>query len=252
MLKDNEQKPGALSLISENNPALGVVMKYDDGNTCTETEKYSLTVQINCNPHIQKTTYALDKETLKNPCALKVIMNSPYACPVVSLGPLSSFIKDYAYWIGAPLILIGGYLIIFGGQFPGVTLAIFSTLSVALIQLFAIFVAVMPSWSPVWTVPVVGVVCLGMGLGMGYGAAKWPRIGVVIMGLSLGSLLGFLIFWAFLSSAVNTTTARIITVVGVALVTAILYFLLFDQMVIITSAIFGAYILIRVSILRLA
>ena len=107
----------------------------------------------------------------------------------------------------------------------------------------------MPSWAPVWTVPVVGIVCLGMGLGMGYGAAKWPKIGVVIMGLSLGSLLGFLIFWAFLSSAVNTTTARIITVVGVALVTAILYFLLFDHMVIITSAIFGAYILIRVSIL---
>jgi hypothetical protein len=44
MIKDYEQKPGALSLISENNPALGVIMKYDEGNKCTETEKYSMTI----------------------------------------------------------------------------------------------------------------------------------------------------------------------------------------------------------------
>ena len=82
---------------------------------------------------------------------------------------------------------------------------------------------------------------------MGYGAAKWPRIGVLVMGFSLGSLLGFLIYWGFMESSVEAGTAKGITITGVALFTAIVYITLFDHMVIITSAIFGAYILIRVS-----
>ena len=110
-----------------------------------------------------------------------------------------------------------------------------------------LFLYVLPNFSPSWTVPVVGVVCLGMGIGMGYGAAKWPKIGVLIMGFSLGSLLGFLIYWSFISSSVDTSAAKWITITAVGVFTAIMYIVLFDHCVIITSAFFGAYILIRVS-----
>ena len=67
----------------------------------------------------------------------------------------------------------------------------------------------------------------------------------MIMGFSLGSLLGFGIYYAFMENSVSTTTAKVITVVGVAVFTAIMYIIMFDYMVIITSAIFGSYILIR-------
>jgi hypothetical protein len=247
VIMEGEQKPGTLSLISETNPGLGVVMNYEGGNMCNETSHFSLQVQINCNANLDKTTYALDKESLKNPCDPRVIMNSPHACPVLSTGPLSQFLKDYAYWIGVPMILIGGYLAFVGGRFPGTTLFIFSTLAIALTQLFLMFLFVLPKFSPVWTVPVIFFVNLGMGLGMGYGAAKWPKTGVMIMGFSLGSLLGFLIYWSFLSASVTTTMAKSLTILGVALFTAVIYLVLFDFMVIITSAVFGAYILIRVS-----
>ena len=86
-----------------------------------------------------------------------------------------------------------------------------------------------------------------MGLGMGYGAAKWPKIGVMIMGFSIGSLIGFLVYYAFISSSVNTATSKTITILVVGLFTGIMYLVFFDYMVIITSAIFGSYILIRVS-----
>ena len=39
-----EQKPGSLSLISETNPRLGVIMNYEGGNMCNETAHYSLQV----------------------------------------------------------------------------------------------------------------------------------------------------------------------------------------------------------------
>ena len=125
-------------------------------------------------------------------------MNSPHACPVISAGPLATFLEDSGYYLGVPAILIGGYLCFVGGRFPGTTLFIFSTLSVALIQLFMLYLLVIPNFAPVWTVAIVGIVCLCMGLGMGYGAAKWPKIGVMIMGFSLGALIGFTIYYAFL------------------------------------------------------
>lgn len=245
VVMDGEQKPGTLSLISEKNPGLGVIMSYEGGNMCNDTSHFSLVVQINCNPNLDKTTFGLDKESLLSPCDPKVIMNSPHACPVLSSGPLGHALEEAGFWLGIPMLLVGGYLCFVGGRFPGTTLFIFSTLAVSLIQLFFLFLFVLPNFSPIWTVPIVGIVCLGMGLGLGYGAAKWPKIGVMIMGFSLGSLLGFGIYYAFMESSVSTTTAKVITVVGVAVFTAIMYIIMFDYMVIITSAIFGSYILIR-------
>ena len=122
---------------------------------------------------------------------------------------------------------------------------IFATLAVTLIQLFSLFIFVLPNFAPSWTVPVVFTVCLGMGVGMGYGASKWPTIGVVIMGFSLGSLLGFIIYWAFISTSVDTQIAKTITAGATGLFMAFLCFFLADHMVIITSGIFGAYLFIR-------
>lgn len=184
-----------------------------------------------------------------NKCDPRVIMNSPHSCPVVSMGPLGEFLEDYNYWIGIPMILIGGYLAFAGGRFTGMTLFIFSTLAVGLAQLFFLFMYVIPHFSPTWTVALVGIVCLSQGVGLGYGAAKWPKIGVAIMGFSLGSLVGFFIYYAFLSSSIDTTTAKLITVFATAILATILYTMLFDHMVIVTSSIFGSYILIRVSAL---
>ena len=174
-------------------------------------------------------------------------MNSPHACPILSAGPLGEILENYGYWIGIPMLLIGGYLAFAAGQFPGVTLLLFTTLAVCLAQLFALYIWVFPTFFPTWTVLIVFTVTLGMGLGLGYGASKWPKIGIVIMGLSMGCLIGFMLYYAFMASSVNGTLAKILTVGGVALSTGIIYLLLFDQMIIVTSAVFGSYTLVRVS-----
>lgn len=163
------------------------------------------------------------------------------------MGPLGEVLERYNYWIGIPMLIIGGYFSFVAGKFPGVTLLLFTTLAISLAQLFALYIFVLPSFSPVWSVLLVFPITLGMGLGLGYGASKWPKIGIVIMGLSMGCLLGFLLYYMFLASSVDTTVAKAITVGGVALFSGIIYIVLFDHMIITTSAIFGSYILVRVS-----
>ena len=225
-------------------------MMYEGGNMCNETANFQLIVQVNCNPNIEHTTYAFDKQSLQTPCDPKVIMNSPHGCPVLTTGPLGTVIVRFAWWIGLPLIIIGGYLIGAGGRFPKVTLALFTTLSACLSSLFVLFAVVFPANSPIWSVLIVGVVTFCMGAGLGYGAAKWPRIGIVVMGLSLGSLLGYSIYWLFLESHLATRNSLMLqwAVVAVTgLTCAIMCIFLFDYAVIITSSIFGAYALVRVS-----
>ena len=62
---DGGPKPGTMSLINKNNPQLGVIINYEGGNMCTEDSHYSLQVQINCNPNLEQTTFAFDKESIK-------------------------------------------------------------------------------------------------------------------------------------------------------------------------------------------
>jgi len=172
-------------------------------------------------------------------------MNSPHACPVISMGPLGDILANYGYWIGAPMIAIGAYFAFVAGQFPGVTLLIFTTLAVSLAQLFALYMFVLPSFIPTWTVLIVFSVTLGMGAGLGFGALKWPKIGIVVMGLSIGALLGFMLYYTFLASSVNSTVAKVVTIASAAILTGIMTIVLFDHMVIVTSAVFGAYTLVR-------
>ena len=180
-------------------------------------------------------------------CDPRIIMNSPHACPVFTVGPLQTVLSDYGYWIGVPIIALGAYLSFVGGRYTGITLFLFTTLAVALIQLFAVYIFVLPGFTPVWTVPIIFIITLGMGAGLGYGAIQWQGIGMMVMGFSLGSLLGFGVYYFFLQSVVDTRTAKGITVLGVAIASMVLFMTLYDYMVITVSAIFGSYILIRVS-----
>jgi len=175
-------------------------------------------------------------------------MNSPHGCPVLTTGPLGVFIVKYAWWLGLPMILIGMYMLTAGGRYPKTTLALFTTLAASLTSIFVLFAGVFPANSPSWSVLIVGFVCFCMGGGLGFGAAKWPRIGIVCMGLSLGSLIGYCVYWFFLKSHLANSSSillqwAVIAITG--LTCAIMCIFLFDHAVIITSAIFGAYALIR-------
>ena len=57
-----------------------------------------------------------------------------------------------------------------------------------------LYIYVFPYYAPSWTVWIVGTVCLSLGCGMGYGAAKWKQVGIAVQGFALGSLVGYWIY----------------------------------------------------------
>jgi hypothetical protein len=56
------------------------------------------------------------------------------------------------------------------------------------------FVFVYPSNSPLWIVWLTLVVALGMGSGIGYAAAYWSRIGILLLGTWIGGLFGAILY----------------------------------------------------------
>lgn len=253
-LESNTGEPGTLSLISKTSPDMGVIMTYEGGNMCNDVDHYSLTVQINCNPNIEKTTYHLDKASIANVCTPKIIMNSPHACPVLTTGALGKFVEQGRFFIAIPAILIGLYLVSVGGRYPTVTLALFTTIIISLALLAWLYMAVLPTGIPTWTVWITGTVCLGLGAGLGFGAARWPKIGIMTMGFSIGTWLGFQAFKLFGKGIQESgnTTAKWGMIFGIAIFAALFCTFLFDHAVIITSCLFGAFFFCRVSIVRVS
>ena len=87
-----------------------------------------------------------------------------------------------------------------------------------------------------------------MGSGIGFAAAKWSRVGVLLIGAWIGGLIGAILYTSIFSPFAegNPLLAVWLTIVLSAVVVAVLSMIFFDQAVIIGSSIGGAYCLIRV------
>jgi hypothetical protein len=105
----------------------------------------------------------------------------------------------------------------------------------------------MPSWSPIWTVWVSLCVTLGIGAGIGYGAQRWSRIGVLFIGGWVGAFVGMLLYNAviYIFSESNPLLGIWLSILFCATIFAVLSMIFFDQAVVVGSSIAGSYLFVR-------
>ena len=150
------------------------------------------------------------------------------------------------------MMIIGGYFVASGGRFPTTSFLLFTTLAVANYLLFALYMWLLPSeFMPMWTVYIFAPVCYFMGAGLGYGAAKWPKIGICVIAFTIGSLFGSFLHSVITTNVEGTNNHYIVdwaVIVASGLLSSVICIFLFDYAVILGSGIVGAYLLIRVSL----
>ena len=128
-------------------------------------------VQLNCDQYATQTSYQLDLSSIAaSECSPRVILTSPAACPVLTLGTLWYFFNTYYYLFGVTMMLTGIFLMIFGGRMFKVTMFLAGEVSVASFIMIIMFAAVYPNNSPMWVVWLTLMVSIGMGAGIGYAA----------------------------------------------------------------------------------
>lgn len=206
-LSGSDNVEARTSLISKDYPEYGVNMKMIHGNQCNATHNYELDIQINCDAGATKTTYKLDLDSIKeNECTPKVIMNSPYGCPVYGTPALWNWIDSNVYVVAAALILFGAALLQFGSKHYFVSMAMISTFGMGSILMCLLFGFVMPHSTPHWMIWVCFGFCYGAGAGLGYGAYNWPKIGVFSIGSVVGGFIGTIIYIIFFSDIASPGT----------------------------------------------
>jgi len=236
-----------VSLINDNKPEKGVSLYFEGGNYCNETTKFQLTLDIVCDPDATKTTFDLDTYSLADKCRPKIVMNSKAGCPVFSLHSLWQFFIYYSFVIGIFMILLGIFLLVFGGRYFKVTMFLGGLLITTATIMLTLFITVFPTNTPFWAVWLTLGVAAGIGCGVGYAAFRWSRVGVLLIGSWIGALLGSLLYniFIYIFAKSNPLLALWLTVAFSAILVAVLSMVFFDHAVILGSCICGAYMLVR-------
>mmetsp|Transcript_82562 Transcript_82562/g.114100 ORF Transcript_82562/g.114100 Transcript_82562/m.114100 type:complete len:223 (-) Transcript_82562:324-992(-) len=208
-----------------------------------------LTVEVTCNPDVINANYHLDSTIASDPCHPKVIMNSAAGCPTLSYGPLYEFMDRYWYLVAFPMIFLGAFLLVAGGRNPRASMFFIATVTITCALTTTLWVYVLPSTSPVWVVSITILIGLFMGAGLGFGAAYWPRIGILTIGLMLGALLGGCIYLGVVAGdtegKVNEDLVFWMSVLASGVLVAIICLIFYDFAVIIGAALMGSYLFIR-------
>ena len=150
------------------------------------------------------------------------------------------------------MLLIGFGMLVFGGMFPGLTFFVLTMIIVGVGLISLMYLYLIPTLFPAWSVWIAFYFSFGMGAGLGVGATKWPHIGILLLGATVGAGLGEMIDLLIIQQFVDQySLANKITIGVMVLVTMILSLFLFDHVVIISSCTIGSYLFVRVSYLIL-
>ena len=101
---------------------------------------------------------------------------------------------SYVHFIGICMIGLGIFLMLQGGRQYKVSMFISGLMAVVVIMMLTVFVLIMPVDTPMWTVWMCLFVSAGIGSGVGYAAATWSRVGVLIISAWVGALMGMLLY----------------------------------------------------------
>ena len=169
-----------------------------------------------------------------------VTFSSKDACPSFTSNALWDFLKDYNYLWGAVFILGGIFLCFLGRKLFGVAIfviTVFVSIFLLLLLFYTVFLSENTEDWVGWTVLACSVI---IGLIIGFIMYRLQRIGAAILAGWGGFMLGLLLNETVLYKAESEI---LFWCVGIAcgIVCALLTFVIYNHIIIISTAFMGAY-----------
>ena len=201
-------------------------------------------------------------------------MNSAAGCPSFSMPALWRWSDANSVVLGIFYIALGSILIQFGPTHDKFSLIAIATFGMGTFVLVTVHAFILPNSTPMWMVWISVLMALGIGAGAGYGVYEWPKIGVISIGISLGTIFGLLIYIMFMSNITgnvalelgmqtnSTTTAGgttrpmadieaeewtqlMVSVICCILLFSAVSIVFYEQAVIIGTCVIGSYLVVR-------
>lgn len=124
-------------------------------------------------------------------------MNSRHGCPVFGLTALWRWVAENRYFVGCVLLLLGALLCEFGGKHYLASMFTISTFAMMITIVTLLFSFIMPSSTPQYMVWIIMAASLIVGLGLGYGAYHWPKLGIIVISIFAGAVFGTVMYTVF-------------------------------------------------------
>lgn len=240
------------SLLDKTNASLGVMVKLSAGEKCPTSktgEQYQVVFNITCNPFGDKGKLVLHPEDMMmfdfTKCSNTLRGASREGCPQLNYYIISYFMNEYNIFIGIFAILVGFFLVAYGGKFLKVTVFVIVTLSCVTLSLMFIFgIWQFEKASSVWIV--IGVSAF-IGLFLSWFLIKSISAFFMILGAYLGYMLGLFAYNIGLNRITigSPTLVYWITIAACIITGALIALCLVKHILIIGTSITGAYLVIR-------
>lgn len=166
------------------------------------------------------------------------------ACPVFTVNALIQFVDEYAWLFGTGFIVIGLFLAFLGKKLFNFALFIVTTLIVAGLILFIFYATFLQDNTASWVSWTVVSISILLGLLGGYLMVKMEKFGGALLagwgGFCLGVILNETVLYLANSSALFWCVN-----IGLAIIFAILGFVMFDTAVILATSFIGSYMTMR-------
>lgn len=177
-------------------------------------------------------------------CKNTFITSAKEACPVVNFYGIYKFFTGNSIWVGAVVIAIGIFLCFFGKGLEQITKLVICALFVPLVLIMIIygFFTIDNSWAPY----VILGIGFAFGIGLGILFIKFEKFFGAILGAGLGYIVGVVIYNTCLQYVkLNATLVYYLTISGGIILFAILGYCLYSILLVIGTAIIGAYLIVR-------
>jgi len=239
-----------VALYDEEDPEQGVTLSYHSKGLCNETHKNALIVNLICEKDTPYPLYSFAQTPYEQgPCEpLVVNMETAAGCPVISLHALQAFLEQYYVFFGVLLILIGFWMLIFGGQQYKILMFLECQLILTIFFMCILYAFLYPpSFTEEYIVWLSLLGCLVVGGGCGYVASEYWKVGLFFIGAWIGGLLGGFLYGLiiYLAGNENPTLVLWVTIVLSALFVALIAIKCIEYIAIVGSALVGSYFLVR-------
>jgi len=240
------------TLLDAKNPNSGLKLDWSAGEECTndkgEKTNYKIHLELTCKSTMKpgdRVKFTNQADFKFQQCENTLKGESLYACPDNSLLNLYAFILQYYYLFGGALIILGVFLILFGQKLYEITIFVLAFVisgAFFLTLTFQFFVKDTSDPAVKWVV--LGI-CAILGLIIAYFIIKLNKLFFILLGASLGYLLGNFLYIFILNFIPGNVNLVFFSTIGVCMVIcAALAYFLSDFLLILSTSFIGSYSLV--------
>lgn len=173
-----------------------------------------------------------------------LLYTSAKGCPTFQYDALTMFLSKYSFLLGAVMIVGGLFLAFFGNKFVNFVIGLVGFIASSVVFLYvAMWVVETANSTPKeWVIWTVLGVCLILGGLVGFLLVKSRKVGITILAGWGGATIGFILSTTFV---IESTAAYWGVIVGCVIVCAFFAFKTEKKVIMLATALIGAYLIIR-------